>query len=186
MPKPCPEEFRQDVVRVARDRGAGVTVEQVATDFGVHPTTLWKWMRRTDIDEGAKPGTSSQEGVELPEARKSFFSLLQKNVLDRRSWTTREERRIAIVTWIERTYHCRRRQAALGRLPPIEGALRRAGEPDGAADRGGMRGSGSPSGRCRPWCAGRDRPGPVEDRRDPSTPPLPDEGAGRQVSRRRR
>ncbi|WP_405558340.1 hypothetical protein [Streptomyces canus] len=40
----------------------------------------------------------------------SFFSLLQKNVLDRRSWATREELRIAIVTWIERTYHRRRRQ----------------------------------------------------------------------------
>lgn len=33
----------------------------------------------------------------------SFFSLLQKNVLDRRAWATREELRIAIVTWIERT-----------------------------------------------------------------------------------
>ncbi len=49
-----------------------------------------------------------------------FFSLLQKNVLDRRSWNTRQELRIAIVTWIERTYHRRRRQAALGRLTPIE------------------------------------------------------------------
>lgn len=39
---------------------------------------------------------------------KSFFSLLQKNVLDRRAWATREELRIAIVTWIERTYHRRR------------------------------------------------------------------------------
>jgi len=53
-------------------------------------------------------------------AMESFFSLLQKNVLDRRSWTTREELRIAIVTWIERTYHRRRRQDALGRLTPIE------------------------------------------------------------------
>ncbi|MFG2987603.1 IS3 family transposase, partial [Streptomyces sp. NPDC048258] len=53
-------------------------------------------------------------------AMESFFSLLQKNVLDRRKWATREELRIAIVTWIERTYHRRRRQAALGRLTPIE------------------------------------------------------------------
>jgi putative transposase len=53
-------------------------------------------------------------------AMESFFSLLQKNVLDRRSWATRDELRIAIVTWIERTYHRRRRQAALGRLTPIE------------------------------------------------------------------
>ncbi|MCP2242710.1 transposase InsO [Lentzea aerocolonigenes] len=53
-------------------------------------------------------------------AMESFFALLQNNVLDRRTWNTREELRIAIVTWIERTYHRRRRQAALGRLTPIE------------------------------------------------------------------
>ena len=53
-------------------------------------------------------------------AMESFFALLQKNVLDRRAWATREELRIAIVTWIERTYHRRRRQARLGRLTPIE------------------------------------------------------------------
>jgi transposase InsO family protein len=53
-------------------------------------------------------------------AMESFFSLLQKNILDRRSWNTREELRLAIVTWIERTYHRRRRQAALGRLTPVE------------------------------------------------------------------
>ena len=50
----------------------------------------------------------------------SFFSLLQKNVLDRQTWATREDLRIAIVTWIERTYHRRRRQDALGRLTPVE------------------------------------------------------------------
>ena len=40
-------------------------------------------------------------------AMESFFSLLQHNVLDRRRWATRDELRIAIVTWIERTYHRR-------------------------------------------------------------------------------
>jgi transposase InsO family protein len=53
-------------------------------------------------------------------AMESFFALLQNNVLDRRRWATREELRIAIVTWIERTYHRRRRQQRLGRLTPIE------------------------------------------------------------------
>jgi putative transposase len=53
-------------------------------------------------------------------AIESFFSLVQRNVLDRRRWTSREELRIAIVTWIERTYHRRRRQPRLGRLTPIE------------------------------------------------------------------
>jgi putative transposase len=53
-------------------------------------------------------------------AMESFFSLLQKNVLDRRTWATRDDLRIAIVTWIERTYHRRRRQDTLGRLTPVE------------------------------------------------------------------
>lgn len=59
-------------------------------------------------------------------AMESFFALLQKNVLDRRRFTTRQELRTAIVTWIERTYHHhhrrrrRRRQARLAGLTPIE------------------------------------------------------------------
>ncbi len=53
-------------------------------------------------------------------AMESFFSLLQKNVLDRQRWTTREELRLATITWIERTYHRRRRQRRLGRLTPID------------------------------------------------------------------
>ncbi len=53
-------------------------------------------------------------------AMESFFALLQKNVLDRRRWRSREELRLAIVIWIERTYHRRRRQRGLGKLTPIE------------------------------------------------------------------
>jgi transposase InsO family protein len=53
-------------------------------------------------------------------AMESFFSLLQNNVLDRQSWATRDELHVAIITWIERTYHRRRRQRALGKLTPVE------------------------------------------------------------------
>jgi transposase InsO family protein len=53
-------------------------------------------------------------------AMESFFSLLQKNVLNRQRWATREQLRLAIVVWVEKTYHRRRRQDALGRMTPIE------------------------------------------------------------------
>ncbi len=53
-------------------------------------------------------------------AMESFFALVQLNVLDRRRWATREDLRLAITTWTERTYHRRRRQRALGRMTPIE------------------------------------------------------------------
>lgn len=66
-------------------------------------------------------------------AMESFFALLQRNVLDRRRWDTRDELRIAIVTWIERTYHHRRKQAALGRLTPAEYELIMTPQPAAAA-----------------------------------------------------
>jgi putative transposase len=53
-------------------------------------------------------------------AMESFFALLQNNVLDRQRWQTRHQLRLAIITWIERTYHRRRRQRSPGRLTPIE------------------------------------------------------------------
>jgi len=53
-------------------------------------------------------------------AMESFFSLLQKNVLDTKRWETREELRLAIVLWIETKYNRRRRQRALGKLTPVE------------------------------------------------------------------
>ena len=53
-------------------------------------------------------------------AMESFFSLLQKNVLDRQAWGTRQELRLAIVSWIEGKYHRKRRQRGLGKLTPVE------------------------------------------------------------------
>lgn len=76
---PYPREFCDDVVRVARNRDDGVTIEQIATDFGVHPMTLHKWTRQTEIDEGAKPGKSTGESGELREARRRIRLLEQEN-----------------------------------------------------------------------------------------------------------
>jgi len=50
----------------------------------------------------------------------SFFALVQKNILDRHQWECRDQLRLAIITWIERTYHRRRRQRRLGKLTPVE------------------------------------------------------------------
>ena len=63
-------------------------------------------------------------GTTLPrsmlEVSQSFFALLQKNVLNTRRWETREELRLAMVTWIETKYNRRRRQRRLGKLTPVE------------------------------------------------------------------
>lgn len=83
MPKPYPREFREDVVRVARGREPGVTIEQIASDFGVHPMTLHKWLRRAAAEDG--PGASRAEAQELREARRRIRLLEQENEVLRRA-----------------------------------------------------------------------------------------------------
>ncbi|WP_116410243.1 IS3 family transposase [Subtercola boreus] len=85
MPKPYPREFRDDVVRVARNREPGVTIERIAKDFGVHTMTLQKWLQRAAVDDGAKPGVTRTEAGELREARKRIRLLEQENEVLRRA-----------------------------------------------------------------------------------------------------
>ncbi|MFK4763116.1 transposase, partial [Microbacterium sp. ZW T5_45] len=49
MPKPYPREFRDDVVRVARQREDDVSIKQIATDFGISETCLQNWLRQADV-----------------------------------------------------------------------------------------------------------------------------------------
>lgn len=85
MPKPYPREFRDDVVRVARNREPGVTIEQIAKDFGVHTMTLQKWLQRAAVDDGSKSGGTQSEAVELREARQRIRLLEQENEVLRRA-----------------------------------------------------------------------------------------------------
>jgi transposase len=85
MPKPYPVEFREDVIRVARNREDGVTLEQIAKDFGIHPMTLSNWLSQDAIDNGNKPGTTTADNAELREANKRIRLLEQENEVLRRA-----------------------------------------------------------------------------------------------------
>ncbi|SEI10582.1 Transposase, partial [Leifsonia sp. CL154] len=79
MPKPFPREFRDDVVAVARRREDGVTLKQVATDFGISETCLQNWLRQADVEDGNRPGVTTSESAELRELRKRNRLLEQEN-----------------------------------------------------------------------------------------------------------
>jgi transposase len=85
MPKPYPKEFRDDVVRVAQNREEGVTLEQIAKDFGIHPMTLTNWLSQNAVDAGTKPGKTTAENAELREANKRIRLLEQENEVLRRA-----------------------------------------------------------------------------------------------------
>lgn len=65
VPKLYPSEFRDNVVRVARNREPGGTIEQIAKDFGVHPMTLQRWLQRSKIESGSASGVTLKDDAEL-------------------------------------------------------------------------------------------------------------------------
>ena len=85
MPKPYPQEFRDDVVRVARNREPGVHLKQIAADFGISESCLTGWMKKADIEDGAKPDPTSEQAAENRELRKRLRLLEQENEVLRRA-----------------------------------------------------------------------------------------------------
>jgi transposase len=83
MPKPYPEEFRRDVVAVARK--AESPLRQVARDFGISEGCLHNWLKAADIEEGTRPATTAAESAELRELRKRNKQLEQENEILRRA-----------------------------------------------------------------------------------------------------
>ena len=85
MPRPYPQEFRDDVVRVARQRPAGVTIKQVAQDFGISESCLTNWMTQADREDGNRPGPTREDLAELRELRRRNKLLEQENEVLRRA-----------------------------------------------------------------------------------------------------
>ncbi len=85
MPKPYPQEFREDVIRVARNRGPGVRLKDIAADFGISESCLNNWLKQADVEDGIKPGVTEAEHVENRELRKRLRLVEQENEVLRRA-----------------------------------------------------------------------------------------------------
>jgi transposase len=83
MPKAFPLEFRRDVVAVARKGEAPLS--QIAKDFGISESCLHRWLKFGDVNEGDRPGVTSQESAELREVKKRNRVLEQENEILRRA-----------------------------------------------------------------------------------------------------
>ena len=85
VPKPYPKEFRDDVVRVARNREPGQHLKQIAADFGISESCLTNWMKAADVEDGVKPGVTAEEAWENRELKKRVRLLEQENEVLRRA-----------------------------------------------------------------------------------------------------
>ena len=61
MTKHYPQEFRDDVVKVARLRQS--SMRQVALDFGISAATLYQWLQKDEIKQGLREVVATPERV---------------------------------------------------------------------------------------------------------------------------
>lgn len=77
---------------------------------------------------GVRPSMGSVGDAYDNAMAESFFASLECELIDRRSWQTKTEARLALFTWIEGWYNPRRRHSALGYLSPANYEARHSGE----------------------------------------------------------
>ena len=85
MPKPYPREFREDVIQVARNRERDVQLKVIAADFGISESCLNNWLKKADVEDGIKPGTTAAQNEELKAAKRRIRLLEQENEVLRRA-----------------------------------------------------------------------------------------------------
>jgi transposase-like protein len=83
MPKHFPQEFKRDVVAVARS--SGLTQSQVARDFGISENSVARWVKQANIDDGLVEGARSVERAELVALRRRARVLEQEVEILRRA-----------------------------------------------------------------------------------------------------
>jgi len=83
MPKAFPQEFKDDVVALARK---GQTSRlQIARDFGISASCLTRWVQRAEIEDGKRDGLTLAEEAEIRELKKRNRLLEQENEVLRRA-----------------------------------------------------------------------------------------------------
>ena len=83
MAKRFPKEFKDDVVRVARD--GKFTHDEVAHDCHISRSSLKRWLHQADIDDGLKGGLTSAEQDEVVQLRRDNRRLVMENEILRRA-----------------------------------------------------------------------------------------------------
>ena len=89
-PRKYPEELRQRAIMMAVDlRRDPATrtgaLRRVGEQLGINAETLRNWVRQAEIDQGARPGTSTDDAARLMELERENRELRQANEILRKA-----------------------------------------------------------------------------------------------------
>ena len=84
MPRQCPRDFRERAVRLVVESREDyetewAAIQVVASRLNVGAETVRKWMRRSEIDAGFRPGVSSADQAEIRRLKKENQELRRAN-----------------------------------------------------------------------------------------------------------
>ncbi len=85
-PRKYPDELRERATRLAaearRDPASSPgAVKRIAEQLGVHPEALRTWVKRAEIDDGARAGTTSEDAARIAELEREVRELRRANAI---------------------------------------------------------------------------------------------------------
>ena len=81
-----PDELRERATRMALDaladpaRAKGA-IRRIADELGVHPEALRTWVKKAQIDQGTRPGTTTDQAQRIKELEKEIRELRRANAI---------------------------------------------------------------------------------------------------------
>ena len=83
-PRKYPEELRERAIRLAVEaRRDPVTrpgaLTRIGTQLGINPETLRNWVTQTEVDEGHRPGVTTEEAKRIAELERENRELRRAN-----------------------------------------------------------------------------------------------------------
>ena len=81
-----PDELRERATRMALDaladpaRAKGA-IRRIADELGVHPEALRTWVKKAQIDQGTRPGTTTDQAQRIKELEKEVRELRRANAI---------------------------------------------------------------------------------------------------------
>ena len=85
-PRKYPDELRERAIRLAVDarRDAATrtgALKRIGEQLGINPETLRNWVIQAEIDEGHRPGTTTDDATRLVELEREVRELRRANAI---------------------------------------------------------------------------------------------------------